>query len=350
MKFRGLGRLRKFCSRIGFQLSNRAVVLLYHRIADLASDPQLLAVSPSNFKSHLEVIRNKFQPLSLGDLTAAIQSGKVPHRGVTVTFDDGYFDNLLTAKPLLQRYKVPGTVFVSSGAASNSDVFWWDELERLLFGQPNLPASLCLNIQGRSLKWELGNNHRHKYNSHDHHLWSVLSDRDPTPAHSAYRDLCERVRPLDTAEREAILISIREQTGGNRPPTSESRAMTSLELNDLVQGDRVEVGAHTISHVQLSAVSKSRQAEEIKHSKRTLHDTVGRPIISFSYPFGGRHDYTQDTINIVKEEGFACACSNFEGVVTGATDPFQIPRFVVRNWDRREFAAKLNDWFTRPRQ
>jgi peptidoglycan/xylan/chitin deacetylase (PgdA/CDA1 family) len=126
--------------------------------------------------------------------------------------------------------------------------------------------------------------------------------------------------------------------------------MTRAELSDLIRGDHIEIGAHTVSHVQLSAISKERQIEEIKNSKQALQEITGAPVTSFSYPYGERNHYTQETIDIVKRDRFLCACSNFEEVVTRTTDPFQIPRFVVRNWDRGEFAAKLDDWFTQPRE
>lgn len=346
MRLPGLGRLRKLGVQVRFHLSPRALVLLYHRVAAPGSDPQLLAVSPANFAAQLQVIRELYRPLSLRALHTALQQGRVPHRGVAVTFDDGYADNLLAAKPVLEHYHVPGTVFVTSGALDRTLPFWWDELAALLLGRQDLPSSVAVRLGGRLTDWRLTPAERQPEGAIGASLWSVQSVSDPTPAHTVYRELCALVQPLDLGAREAVLAQLRQQLGEVR---GNSRALTTMELRSLAQGGWVEIGAHTVNHVRLSALSVERQAAEIATSKRTLDELTAVPVTTFSYPFGGRTDYTGETVELVKRSGFACACSNFEGVVARGTDPLQLPRFIVRDWDGLTFAAQLHDWFTRPR-
>ena len=95
----------------------------------------------------------------------------------------------------------------------------------------------------------------------------------------------------------------------------------------------VDVGAHTSSHGTLSALPVAAQRSEIVESKARLEEITGRAVTSFAYPFGGRADYTPMTVGLVREAGFALACSNVPGLVRRRTDPFQLPRVLVRNWD-----------------
>src|SRR5215467_4451596 len=92
------------------------LILMYHRIAELQSDPWGLAVSPRHFAEHLEVLRRHGQPRPLAQTVKALQRQGLPGgRPLVVTFDDGYADNLYNAAPLLDRYDVPATVFLTTG-------------------------------------------------------------------------------------------------------------------------------------------------------------------------------------------------------------------------------------------
>lgn len=109
----------------------------------------------------------------------------------------------------------------------------------------------------------------------------------------------------------------------------------------------MEIGAHTVNHPLLAAESPQRQREEIEQSKTSLKKILGKPVSSFSYPFGTRRDYSSITIEAARSAGFEMACSNFEAVVTAETDQLQIPRFIVRDWDGPEFTRRLCKWLGR---
>ena len=98
-----------------FEPGHRCLILLYHRIGTPITDPWTLAVSPERFEQHLALLRERFQPLALSALVTALQSGNLPARGVALTFDDGYADNLLAGAPLLEQYTIPATVYVTAG-------------------------------------------------------------------------------------------------------------------------------------------------------------------------------------------------------------------------------------------
>ena len=125
----------------------------------------------------------------------------------------------------------------------------------------------------------------------------------------------------------------------------ENLVLTEEELCSLADGKLVDVGAHTAHHPVLSSLTPSAQQEEILQGKHQLEGILGRPVVSFSYPYGGRQHYTAETVKLVRQSGFSCACSNFPAVVQRGTDRYQLPRFLVRDWDGDEFARRLQKWF-----
>src|SRR5689334_22252023 len=104
-------------------------ILLYHRVTNLETDPQLLAVTPENFAAHVEILRELTLPMRLPELVADVRAGKpLARSAVAVTFDDGYADNLDHAAPLLRDRQIPATVFVATAGLNNAAEFFWDDL------------------------------------------------------------------------------------------------------------------------------------------------------------------------------------------------------------------------------
>lgn len=116
-------RVRMWLRRTRARILPGAAILGYHSISD-GDDPLGLAVSPSRFAEHLEVVARRARPMRLDALARALRDGRIPARAVAVTFDDGYADLLHVAAPLLERYDVPATAFVTTG--SPGCAFPWD--------------------------------------------------------------------------------------------------------------------------------------------------------------------------------------------------------------------------------
>jgi len=105
---------------------------MYHRIADLTNDPWQLTVSPDNFEQQLKVLQTKYKLISVRELLTHLTKKSIPSTTVCITFDDGYSDNYLAAKPLLEMYNCPAVFFVSTQYVNQQKSFWWDELERII--------------------------------------------------------------------------------------------------------------------------------------------------------------------------------------------------------------------------
>ncbi len=316
------------------------VVLLYHRVADLETDPQLLAVSPRNFADHLRILNRDYLPVALTDLLSQTPTPPPRPDHVVLTFDDGYADNLHQALPLLKNASVPATFFVVAGQVDQQEEFWWDEVERILLTTDNLPESLSIEVASEVFHWSL----RAASEEGDPN-WNVLSDQPCSPRQTAYRELCNLLRPLSPGTRDSAMVRIRnwaDVSGSGRP---ENRALTNHELTTLARDGLVEVGSHTMTHPVLAAQPASEQKQEIEGSKRRLEQLLGTPVLSFSYPFGGHADYDRGTLGQVQEAGYSSACSNFPGAVHQGTPRYEIPRFLVRNWTGDEFARRLKTFF-----
>jgi peptidoglycan/xylan/chitin deacetylase (PgdA/CDA1 family) len=314
-------------------------VLLYHRVADLQSDPQLLAVSQKHFDEHLNYLVRNFSVVDLVGLRRLSTGYKVGKPVIGITFDDGYVDNYQNALPILERYHVPATIFATAGMIGRNCEFWWDELERIILRPPKLPSRIEIEIGSTRLDYSL---------SDSEHLadenWDITQDRPTGSRQALYLDLCRLFKPLDHADKERGLDKLRKWADLSAEPRGGYRAMSQEELKSTIRGGLVSVGGHTMTHPQLSSLSNERQFEEIAESRKVLESILSCEVKVFAYPYGATEDFNQYSSQAVREAGYSIACANVMGKWTSETCDYHLPRFLVRDWDGAEFAAHLQAW------
>ena len=324
--------------------ATKSLILMYHRVAEVESDPWSLCVAPQRFAEQMDALRSVGRPMPLRELTDRIRRGTVPRRAVAVTFDDGYADNGLLARPVLERLGIPATIFVASGIVGRDRAFWWDELHNLFLQPGVLPRVLRIDIAGATSEWDLGDAAQIDAAELKAHTGWKASDPPPTTRHDVYRRLSGGLKSLPVLERETVLARLREWSG-KCTPARGSGPLSRQQVSELAAGGLIEVGAHTVTHPLLSARPLEEQAREIRASRTCLQEMIGQSVTSFAYPYGSRCDYTPETVELVRDAGFSCACTSTAGSVRRRADLFQLPRMHPQNWDGDEFVWRLSRWF-----
>jgi peptidoglycan/xylan/chitin deacetylase (PgdA/CDA1 family) len=315
--------LRRWVARI----RHRAVILLYHRIADAASDPYLLCVSPAHFEEQLRVVRQIARPLPLAELARRAGDGSLPPRSVAVTFDDGYSDNFHTAKPLLERVGVPATFFVTSGDAGRTREFWWDELQCIMLESAELPRRLSIDVSGERIEHDLGASALRSPAVDDGaRAWSVEDTHAPTPRHAVLRELHARLLRMRPQAQSDALDGLRAWAGIAPPVRATHRALDAGEIAALADGELCDVGAHTVSHPALPHEPVEAQRHELRRSRAVLEEWTGRSITGFAYPYGF---YADATVREARAAGYDYACACLGHPVRRDSDPFLLPRVQV---------------------
>ena len=75
------------------------------------------------------------------------------------------------------------------------------------------------------------------------------------------------------------------------------------------------IGAHTVDHYALAALTPARATWEMRQSKLALESLLGHPVIDFAYPYGS---YNALAIAVAVRLGFETACSTLSGTVHSA--------------------------------
>jgi peptidoglycan/xylan/chitin deacetylase (PgdA/CDA1 family) len=327
MKIRGAREIRRAARWMRSRFIKTGLILLYHRITETeggnTSDIFSLGVSPKCFGEHLSVLRKIGTPISLDEMSRGLKNGNLPRCPIAITFDDCYADNYYQAKPLLEQYEVPATVFVVTGCMGKS--YWWDELSNIFFQPETLPKSLNLSVDGHSFKGQ-------------------IRDDSESSRMRIMRSLHQQMKLISEENRQRMLKELSEWAGIGRINLQAHRSSTAEEVKKLADGGLIEIGGHTVNHPPLSFLSHPDQQLEIVQSKTDLEKILGTEVMSFSYPYGLKTDFTPESIAIVRNAGFERACTNVIDVISLRSHLLELPRFWVKDWGGEEFSKRVGRW------
>jgi len=281
------------------------LVVMYHRvISDPAEDPFRLGmcVTAHRFREQIRFYQEYFEPIALGEAMRRRQAGRpMPRRAVSITFDDGYADNLGTAWPILRELGMPATVFVTTGERIGGPGLWWD---RVIHAVANT-AEPMLDLQAVGLKSDqdiLALDRSHRAGSLSY-LLAQLWDQEIDKTLDVIARIEQKLRPLSNHNTLPMRLS-------------------DEDIATLHAGG-AEIGAHTISHPDLRMTSDARLKREMLVPKQFIENIIGEAVNGFAYPRGL---CDQRVIAAVSDAGYRYAVGTERGLNQGNGNPLLIER------------------------
>ncbi len=301
-----------------------AVILRYHSVND---DPRWagdymqpsLALSPDVFERQVAHLAESHRVVSVAEIASAIAAGNRPDpRSVAITFDDGYEDNYRCAFPILRKYGVAATFYVTTACVADEELLWTVRLRYAM--RRTDKAELVCDALGMT-RLDISN----------------AGSRD-----CAIRLVTGLVKRCSRDEADALLGSVFEALGA--PDRTELRVMATWdELREMRDGG-MAIGSHTVHHYNSTSITDEDLASELDGSKAALERELGLDEIHFAYP-NGRTDAHCDprTARLVREAGFSSAVTSVTGPASPRYSVFAIPRLGVasRDGDPRLFEAHM---------
>jgi peptidoglycan/xylan/chitin deacetylase (PgdA/CDA1 family) len=285
----------------------RLVVLIFHRVLE-KPDPLLGdEFDARRFEAVCSWLRAWFNVLPLDVAVRQLAERSLPDRALAISFDDGYADNHDVALPILLRYGLPATFFVSTGFLDGGRM-WNDTVIESVRGARRDMLDL------------------REINGTDLGLLSVGSIEEKALAITA---IIDRIKYLPQPQRDAAIADVAARSGA----ALSDRLMMSSEQVIVLRRAGMQIGAHTCTHPILASLAPDAARDEIVHGKRWLETMLQEPVRLFAYPNGRPdRDYTALTVTLTREAGFDAAFTTTWGTASAETDLFQIPRFTP--WDR----------------
>jgi len=293
--------------------SNTVAILRYHAIVEPEKNyyaSPLICLAPDIFEVQVRYLMDHYNVVSLDTVADCIISNKLfPERAVVLTFDDGYRDNYL-AYQILNRYRVTGTFYVTAGCIDSDEPLWLFEVTYLINSTKNL--SLELNLNGNKIFFPLK---------------SISNKR------LCIRKIIEIVKSNNLKTREELRMQLRNQIEDIFDLYRKAKeVMLSWEQLKEMSDNGMEIGAHTLTHLNLPNAEHQDAVQEIRECKKLIEEKTKRPVQHFSFPNGGSYSYYNDSIKkAVKDAGYITSTTSNNGVVGLNSDLLELNRIRIVN-------------------
>jgi len=305
--------------------SGSTQILMYHGFSQGSDVSSKVSkhVTVADFEEQLEFLVSEFNPISLTLFFDAC-NGKVslPPRSVVLTFDDGYASNYELAFPLLKRYQVPATVYLTTEFVLEKRLLWTDKVE-LSIQQGQLPDA------GRKL--------------------AELTGISELASESNWEELVKHVKGWIKCHSECdkqvlvekIMLAMKiEEAVLDTPATAQP--LTEDSIREMLGSGLIEFGAHTRTHPILSRCNDEQVVYEILTSVREVETLIGQPCRHFAYPNGRENEFDQRSVDTLKKAGIETAMTTIEGENDRNSDLYRLKRIGVYNGiSLHQFKANL---------
>ena len=225
-------------------------------------------------------------------------------------------DVKLLIKPILTKYNLPATIYITSGFICREAFAWWLELwsliiEKKIFILKYEKLNLNEDISTFNLKREL------------------------------YLELAEYFKNLSHVEHKKIFQIL---NNNQFKPKFDDFFLNEKQLNLLSNSKLITIGAHTHTHPNLKILSDDDCEFEIKRSKDYLEKILSKKIKHFAYPYGAKEFFSIREKDILKKIGFSTAVTTQTGQLK-KDDNFFLPRIGLNDFHtNNQIQDKLSGW------
>ena len=290
---------------------NPLTALTYHSLgADDEDFDAWIVVRQGDFLRQVDLLRRRYDLLSLDEAVKAHTESRPSDRPrAVITFDDGHESLHRYLLPIVERERIPVTVYVATGHIQTGRSYWFDRVMNAL--QTSQPVALDLREDGLG-EWTVGSTRGERN-------WNVISGvlqalKKQTPERREL--LCERI-----VEKMAM---------APRPRFTPLSPMSPSQLQELAASRWVTLGAHTHCHNLLDQLTLKQARDSIAQSRDLLRQWTGRPIDHFAYPNG---NHNEDLVREVESLGFLSAFTADKGLWPQGTSRYAASRIAVGRYD-----------------
>ena len=288
---------------------------MYHRISGIRTsnlyqgyNDARVVMSEKDFLSKIENIMSYYSIIPLEDLAKNIADLSVlPNNPCVLTFDDGFREMYSLVFPILKKFNITATFFISGDHIGGTNHVRWLDLYYYLLNkisERNISDSIIRNIHP-----------------------------DLQESNDVRTTLKQILRRLPLEGKYQLLSKIEKKLELQVDIQSLNKSLY-LSVDQIVEMSKsgMSFGAHSMTHQVLADLDSDTTTYEVRESLQKIRKITKQNNVAFAYPFGGRNSYTAEVVRMVRENGGMCACTSMPGMSTSSTPLFELRRIPAEEF------------------
>lgn len=285
------------------------VIFLFHGIINKQTD------SIRNYNNkHLEkdFFANSIKKLSKKGISLSMEEvvfhvkNKIPFpkNSYSITFDDGFENNISVAAPILFDYKTHATIYITTCFIENNSMSWIDKIENAV------QEFKKKEFKFGDIEYDLSSNEK-KISFLELIRFEIKNNR--------------KINPNTFADK--ICDSL-----GNNINSQDHQLDLKMNWDQVVAAQNSEflsIGGHSHTHKILSYLNKNELKKEIELSISLIKSKANITTKHYSYPEGLSNCFNKSVIAELKNNGIECCPSAISGVNDINTSLFHLKRVQV---------------------
>ena len=266
-------------------------------------------IPQSTFVSMMQLLSHSGHAVSMDDLYAHVtMEQECPKRSFVVTFDDGFWNNLNVAAPILKDLAIPATFYVTSDFAEFGSRSWTDRIEAAVASTPLREVQCPQPLEG---------------------IYSLVTTGDRV---AFLRGVRESVKASRTTDPDSFADLLVHQLMGDKESDFVETLDRKLNWNEIRQLDSDPlfcVGGHGQTHRILGYLPHQEMKDEVTQCISLLRSKGGVAAEHFSYPEGFIGSYSRGLQDVLGELNVRTGVTTVPGGNRPGQDPFELRRIFV---------------------
>jgi peptidoglycan/xylan/chitin deacetylase (PgdA/CDA1 family) len=245
----------------------------------------------SLFEQIILSLKKRYTIVSIEELENILLQKKSLRNICHISFDDGHASFYNIVFPVLRKYQVPVSLFISPEIVRENKNYWFQEIENY---DPFL-------------------------------LRRIIANKVSIPVDRISKYPCNKLfECLTVAEMDAVIKTYQQQ---KKITAATPQNINIDQLKEMQASGLISIGAHTQHHPILTNEDATSVANQITSSISELEKIIEKPVKYFAYPNGRPTlDFAEREVNILQQNNICLAFSTATDHLSTSTNLLSIPR------------------------